>query len=166
MTVESYVEWFAPLRKTVTIRRRTAAEAFEVFTTGISRWWPLDRYSIDPKRARTCVLEPRVGGEVYEVNEDGERAPWGRVLVFEPPARLVVTWHPGREPQTAQEVEVRFSDAPEGVLVELEHRGWAALGDEARTSRPSYSEGWDHVLGTCFRDAAEGGRSATPSSRA
>ena len=158
MTVESYAEWFAPLRKTVTVRRRTATEAFEVFTTGMARWWPLDRYSISLERARTCAIEVRVGGEIYEVSEDGERLVWGRVLVFEPPARLVVTWHPGREPQTAQEVEVRFSDTPEGALVELEHRGWAALGDEARKTRPSYSEGWDCVLGTSFRDAAEAGK--------
>ena len=158
MTVESYAEWFAPLRKAVTIRRRTATEAFEVFTTGMARWWPLDRYSISLERARTCAIEPRVGGEIYEVSEDGERLVWGRVVVFEPPERLVVTWHPGREPQTAQEVEVRFSDTPEGALVELEHRGWAALGDDARKSRPSYSKGWDCVLGECFRDAAEAKR--------
>jgi uncharacterized protein YndB with AHSA1/START domain len=157
MSVESYAEWFAPLRKSVTVRR-TAAEAFDVFTSGIARWWPLEKYSISQERARSCAIEPRVGGEVYEVNDDGERLPWGRVLVFEPPARLVVTWHPGREAETAQELEVRFSDTPEGALVELEHRGWAALGDLAKKSRPSYAEGWEHVLGRCFRDAAEAGR--------
>jgi hypothetical protein len=64
MTVESYAEWFAPLQKTVTIRRRTAAEAFEVFTTEIARWWPLARYSISLERARSCTIEPRVGLEL------------------------------------------------------------------------------------------------------
>jgi uncharacterized protein YndB with AHSA1/START domain len=158
MTVESYPEWFAPLRKTVTVRRRTASEAFEVFTGGIGRWWPLARFSVGQERAKTCAIEPRVGGEMYEVSVDGERSVWGKVLVFDPPARLVVTWHPGRGAETAQEVEVRFSDTAEGALVELEHRGWAVLGDQAKDTRSGYADGWDEVLGSFYRKAAEAGR--------
>ena len=61
-----------------------------------------------------------------------------------------MTWHPGREADTAQEVEVVFKETPEGTVVELEHRGWAALGEQAKEMRKGYSGGWEHVLGECF----------------
>jgi uncharacterized protein YndB with AHSA1/START domain len=148
--IEPYLE---PLRKSVTVSC-PVEHAFEVFTARVGSWWPLSKYSIGQERARGCAIESRVDGEVYETRDDGERFPWGRVLAWEPPRRFVMTWHPGRETDTAQEVEVRFTAAPEGgTVVELEHRGWAVLGDRAREARESYSGGWDHVLGECFLPA-------------
>ena len=144
--IEPYLE---PLRKMVTVSC-SVEHAFEVFTARIGSWWPLGRYSIGQERARDCVIEPRVGGAVYETGEDGERSPWGQVLAWEPPRRFVMTWHPGREADTAQEVEVRFEKTPEGTRVELEHRSWAVLGEKAAETRKGYSGGWDHVLGECF----------------
>ena len=44
----------------------------------------------------------------------------------------MLRWHPGREPETAQEVELRFRAEGATTVVELEHRGWAGLGDKAR----------------------------------
>jgi uncharacterized protein YndB with AHSA1/START domain len=149
--IEPYLE---PLRKSVTVSC-PVEHAFEVFTGRIGSWWPLSKYSIGQGRARDCAIEPRVGGDVYETHDGSERFPWGRVLVWEPPSRFVMTWHPGREADTAQEVEVRFTASPEGTLVELEHRGWAVLGDKAHQARESYSGGWDHVLGECFPPACQ-----------
>jgi len=147
--IEPYLE---PLRKSVTVSC-SVEHAFEVFTGRIGSWWPLGQYSIGQKQARDCAIEPRVGGEIYEVDERGERSPWGRVLAWDPPRRFAMTWHPGREADTAQEVEVRFADTPEGTRVELEHRGWAVLGDKARETREGYDSGWAHVFGECFTAA-------------
>ena len=54
---------------------------------------------------------------------------WGRVLAWEPPHRLVVTWQINGEwqydpdPEHASEIEVRFTaDGPGQTTVELEHR--------------------------------------------
>jgi uncharacterized protein YndB with AHSA1/START domain len=127
--------------------------AFEVFTDRMASWWPLDRYSISQERARECAIDPRAGAEVYETRDDGERFPWGRVLVWEPPRRLVMSWHPGREPETAQEVEIRFRRTPEGTLVELEHRDWAKLGQAAAESREGYDGGWAYVFAERFVEA-------------
>ena len=66
-----------------------------------------------------------------------------------------MTWHPGREADTAQEVEVRFTEASGGTLVELEHRGWASLGAQAAEMREGYVGGWEHVLGECFAPAGK-----------
>lgn len=140
--IQPYLE---PVRKTLTVAR-TPPDAFSLFTAGIARWWPLGTHSIGAGRARACAIEPRVGGEVYEMDDQGVRSAWGQVLVWEPPQRFVMTWHPGRAPDTAQEVEVRFVPDGTGTRVELEHRGWQTLGDRARETRDGYESGWPAVL--------------------
>jgi uncharacterized protein YndB with AHSA1/START domain len=141
--------YLEPLRKTLTVERPVAA-VFEVFTARINRWWPLRTHSVSESRAVDCGIEPRVGGEVYEVRDDGERYVWGTVLVWDPPHRLVLSWYPGREPGTAQEVELRFSPRGAHTLVELEHRGWATLGPAAADVRRGYDKGWDEVFAGAF----------------
>jgi hypothetical protein len=143
-----------PVRKSVHVDLPPDA-AFELFTAGIARWWPLAAHSVSRARATRCAVEPRVGGALYEVRDNGTAFAWGTVLVWEPPRRFVATWHPGREPATAQEVEVRFVPDGRGTRVELEHRGWAALGDRAASSRDSYERGWDGVLARFVASAAE-----------
>ncbi|MGD2050516.1 MAG: SRPBCC domain-containing protein [Chloroflexota bacterium] len=59
----------------------------------------------------------------------------------------MTTWHPGRENETAQEVEVMFTAEGTGTRVELTHRNWALLGERAEEMRESYVQGWDLVLG-------------------
>jgi uncharacterized protein YndB with AHSA1/START domain len=118
-------------------------KAFELFTARMGAWWPLGgRHSLF-EEARTAEVEGRVGGRVYEISTDGEEGVWGTVTAWEPPHRLVYTWHPGRGEETAQEVEVLFIPDGEGTRVNLEHRGW----ERAPGKRGSYDEGWDFVLG-------------------
>ena len=121
-------------------------ESFELFTSKMASWWPLATHSVAKERAATCRLESGVGGRIYEVDDGGREHLWGTVKVWEPPERVVFTWHPGREAGTAQEVEVRFSSAPEGTAVELEHRNWETLRDEAEEIRSNYDAGWDITL--------------------
>jgi len=144
----------APLRATVTVER-PPLEAFHVFTAGVARWWPLRTHSVSRAHAVSCVIEPRPGGAVYEVQDNGERHPWGRVREWEPPQRLVLSWHPGRPAAVAQEVEIRFRAEGTGTRVELEHRGWARLGADATEARRSYEGGWRTVLGTHFVQACK-----------
>ena len=143
--VESIEPYVTPIRRD-TVVPRSPEEAFRVFTEGISTWWPLGRFSIYQDQAVSCGIEPRQGGMVWERSAGGERATWGTVIVWEPPHRLVVTWHPGREPETAQELEVRFRAVPGGTKVELEHRGWERLGAEAAEARQGYDGGWSVVF--------------------
>jgi uncharacterized protein YndB with AHSA1/START domain len=153
--VEPIAAYLEPLLKSVTVRR-TPDEAFEIFTAGLAGWWPLGEYSVFGDRARSCGIEAFVGGELFEVSDAGERCAWGRVLVWEPPRRFVVTWHPGRAPETAQEVEVRFlAEGAGATRVELEHRGWAKLGERAAETRRGYEQGWDAVLGRHYAAACE-----------
>lgn len=152
MKVEPIQQFLEPVRKSLVVAK-SPAEAFEIFTAAIGKWWPLHAFSISETRARSCAIEPRAGGAVYEVRDDGTRFPWGQVVTWEPPKRLVFAWHPGLDPSLAQEVEIRFSADGTGTRVDLEHRGWAALGAGAAEHRAPYEGGWEVVLRQQFAQA-------------
>ena len=70
----------------------------------------------------------------------------GRVLEYDSPRRVKVTWHPSREPDTAQEVELRFEPEGAGTRVELVSDKWEKWGANARRARKGYDVGWGYVL--------------------
>ena len=142
----SSVAVVSPVQKSITVRI-PVEEAFSLFTDGIHTWWPLASHSIGEEQAESCVLEGRQGGRFYEVLKDGSEAEWGEVLAWEPPRRFVTTWHPGRERETAQELEVVFTAEGGGTRVDLTHNGWELLGERAEEARQGYDKGWDYVLG-------------------
>ena len=116
--------------------------AFSVFTDGIDSWWPRE-HTIGEAELKEMVLEPRVGGRAYGIGVDGSESDWGRVLAYERPDRIVVSWditlawkHETNIAKTS-EFEVRFiPEGPDRTRVELEHRhlerhgeGWEAMRD-------------------------------------
>ena len=141
----------AAIRKTVTVRT-PPEKAFEVFTAGFDRWWPRSHH-IGATPLKTAVLEPGVGGRWYSVHEDGSESPWGEVLAWDPPRRLVVAWRIshawGYDPKLLTEVEVTFTAVGDGeTRVELEHRNLERFGDSeaANTTRVSMDGGWSMIL--------------------
>jgi uncharacterized protein YndB with AHSA1/START domain len=129
-------------------------EAFRKFTSGISEWWPLEEHSVGGAETERCTLEAKVGGRLYERTRDGREHLWGTVLTWDPPRRFVVTWHPGREPETAQELEVIVGSAPGGARVGIDHRNWDVLGaDEGPKKREEYEQGWKRLLEERFAPA-------------
>src|SRR5262245_63129860 len=65
--------------------------AFQVFTEGIGSWFPPE-YNILAVQIAERVFEPRVGGHVYDRGIDGSECHWARVLAYEPPKRVVISW--------------------------------------------------------------------------
>ena len=141
------------VRKTVTVDC-VVEEAFRIFTTDAITWWPVESHSIRGAEVREIVFEEHEGGEVYELTATGEKGHWATVVAWDPPSRLVVAWNILERDAIATEVEVRFVPEGEGTRVELEHRGWEAVAEEAPTKRESYDTGWEHVLGTYVRRIA------------
>ncbi|MEP6665826.1 MAG: SRPBCC domain-containing protein [Nocardioidaceae bacterium] len=133
-----------PIVKTLSLRC-TADHAFTVYTERIGDWWPTSDFSISGSDVVSVHLEPRTGGLVYETNPAGERLPWGTMSVWEPKRHLTYSWHPGSDPTTATEVDVRFTPNDAGCEMVLEHRGWKSDADSLQ-SRSAYDEGWDVVL--------------------
>ena len=125
------------IRKTVLVDF-PPEEAFDLFTARIASWWPVRTHSYGGDDVKNVVLEPFVGGRLYEVTDAGEQD-WGKILVWEPPGRLLLDWQIGEACGT--EVEVTFAPEGPGSRVVLEHRGFG--GDKPRDR---YSGGWDVVL--------------------
>jgi uncharacterized protein YndB with AHSA1/START domain len=135
--------------------------AFDVFTAGMSTWWPLDSHKIGEVPAIATVMEPRAGGRWFERGDDGSECDWGRVAVWEPPHRVVLIWQLDADfayDQTLEtEVEVRFHAEAGGTRVELEHRGLESYGDRAGEMRDTFGSpgGWTGLLQTFAAAAAE-----------
>jgi len=127
--------------------------AFEVFTAEIATWWPLRTHAVDTERSESVVMEGHAGGRLYERTPSGEEHLWGTIVAWEPPSRIVYSWHPGRSAETAQEVEVTFDPEGDGTRVGIRHAGWEKLGDRTEEAVASYDEGWDVVIGR-YADAA------------
>lgn len=140
-----------PVRKSVRVER-SIEDTFHLFTDRIADWWPVDHFSrtaegeLGTSGLARIVFEPREGGRVYEVASDGTEGSWATVLAFEPPTRLVLAWKPHDRPVPPTEVEVRFSPDGAGTRVDLEHRGWDVLGEDAEEGRRNYASGWTLVL--------------------
>lgn len=125
--------------------RRPPADAFRLFTEHIGAWWPLPSHGLFGDRAGTLSFRD---GRLVEQAVTGEETVWGEVLVWEPPHRLAITWHPGRTDGPASTVEVRFTGDADGTRVELTHHGWEAFGERAGAARQGYvgPSAWGHVL--------------------
>lgn len=102
--------------------------AFAVFTEKFFTWWPKSHHIGDAELA-DAVIEPRVGGRWYERDADGGECDWGVVLAYDPPDRVLLSWHLQGDwsyhpdPAKASEVEVRFvAEADDRTRVELTHR--------------------------------------------
>jgi uncharacterized protein YndB with AHSA1/START domain len=147
-----------PVRKSIRVHS-SQAHAFEVFTSGLDRWWPR-KATIGKAPMKIVAMETRLGGRWYELAEDGSQAEVGKVLLWEPPHRFVISWninaHWKPDSAVGSEVEVRFvPDGPNATLVELEHRKFELMGAEAGASmRKDVDGGWPGML-EHFRKEAE-----------
>jgi uncharacterized protein YndB with AHSA1/START domain len=114
--------------------------AFSFFTEDFGSFKPPTHNLLAVDIAET-VFEPRVGGHLYDRGIDGSECRWARVLAYEPPHRVVIswdispTWQIETDPSKTSEVEVRFiAETAERTRVELEHR-----------NLDQHGEGWDAV---------------------
>jgi uncharacterized protein YndB with AHSA1/START domain len=142
-----------------TVRHSTVVEApieeaFRVFTEDFGRFKPPEHNLLDADIAET-VFETRVGGHVFDRGVDGSVCRWARVLVYEPPHRVVISWDISpswqieTDPDKTSEVEVRFHvESPTKTRVELEHRhldrhgeGWEGVREGVDTD-----QGWPLYL--------------------
>ena len=140
----------APVRKSIRVNA-SQADAFDVFTSGLGRWWPRNM-GIGRMPMKAAVMETRLGGRWYELAEDGSQATVGKIIVWEPPQRFVMTWEINSQwkPDSTigSEVEVRFiADGANATRVEVEHRKFEQMGAEGGASmRKDVDGGWPGLL--------------------
>ena len=147
----------APIIRTVQVKA-APGRAFELFATHMERWWPKGR-TIGKNPHAAIVIEPRPGGEWFERDADGNKTHWGKVLAWEPPARLLLGWQIntqwGFDPNLVTEVELTFVAAEGGgTLVTLEHRNLERFGTDAARHAEKLGGGWPTHLAQ-FADYAD-----------
>jgi uncharacterized protein YndB with AHSA1/START domain len=118
--------------------------AFHVWAERTSLWWPASHSVSGAPEA--VVFEPREGGRIYERAPGGEEHEWGRVLAWEPPRRLVYSWHLRQDAADATEVEITFAARGGGCAVRIVHRGWERLGSRGPGLRERNVRGWVGLL--------------------
>jgi uncharacterized protein YndB with AHSA1/START domain len=135
--------------------------AFSVFTKDFGRFKPPEHNLLGVDIAET-VFELHEGGHVFDRGVDGSECRWARVLAYEPPNRVVISWDISpqwqieTDPEKTSEVDVRFiAEAHDRTRVELEHRnidrhgdGWEAVreGVDANDGWPLYLRRYAEVL--------------------
>jgi uncharacterized protein YndB with AHSA1/START domain len=145
-----------------TIRVNVPIEcAFRVFTEKMGTWWPATHH-IAANPFAEIVVERRAGGRWFERDSAGAECDWGKVLVWEPPKRMVATWQLqpdwkfSPDPSRASEVALEFhAEGAEVTRLEFEHRHLERHGEEWEKLRQAVDSpgGWTAVLAP-YVDAA------------
>jgi uncharacterized protein YndB with AHSA1/START domain len=146
-----------------TIRVNVPIEkAFQVFTEKMGAWWPVTHH-IGGTPFKDILIDPRKGGRWYEINIEGAECVWGTVLEWEPPRKVVLSWHvqpdgtANADMARASEVALEFTaEGPEMTKVELEHRHLEKHGEGWERMREAVDSpgGWTAVLAS-FEAAAK-----------
>ncbi len=120
--------------------------AFDVWSRRFGTWWPRS-HSVTGEKDLEIVLEPKVGGRIFERTAAGVEHDWGEVTLWEPPTRFGYLWHLRRDRADATDVEISFSAGPNGITkVHIEHTGWERLGAEGQEWRDRNRGGWESLL--------------------
>jgi len=120
--------------------------AFDVWTRRIGAWWPTD-HTATGEAGLTIVLEPRLGGRIYQRDGHGTEIDWGQVTLWEPPSRLGYLWHLRRDRADATDVLITFVPVTAAsTRIDVEHTRWDRLGADADRWRDANRAGWTTLL--------------------
>lgn len=153
--------------------RVSPAEAFDVFTREVDRWWRTGpRFRIAGRRRGRLAFEEGVGGRLFETVEldAGPRLfVVGTILAWEPPERLAFEWRGVNfRAGESTRVDVTFRSAGETTLVTVRHGGFSALrpghpvrhGLEGAAFSRSMGLWWGDLLTGLREHVARGGEAS------
>jgi uncharacterized protein YndB with AHSA1/START domain len=140
----------APVKCSIDVKA-APPHAFELFARNMGAWWPRGKTPGGKPHAE-LIIEPRNGGRWLERDAEGTETPWGKVLSWEPPHRLLLGWQLNHRFQfdagVLMEVEILFEALAEGgTRVSLEHRNIEQLGSEAKSFAGKIGSGWPERMG-------------------
>ena len=130
------------------------ARAFKVFTEDFGSFKPAEHNLLAVQIAET-VFEPRVGGYLSDRGIDGSECRWARVLAYEPPNRVLLSWNISpqwqieTDPDKTSEWEVWFTaETAQRTRVEIEHRNLERHGEGWESARDGVAgdQGWPLYL--------------------
>jgi uncharacterized protein YndB with AHSA1/START domain len=125
-----------------------AERAFHAFTHEMVDWWDPTHHILEGELAE-MVVEPRVGGHIFDRGVDGSECRWATVIAYDPPHRFAFSWNITTEwkletdPEKTSEVEITFTeDGPDRTRVALEHRHIERHGDGWEGMSSALGSGW------------------------
>jgi uncharacterized protein YndB with AHSA1/START domain len=137
------------IQKSITVDA-PVERAFDVFTQEMASWWPPEHHLLDAPLGE-MVVEPRVGGDIYDVGTDGSTCRWARVLEYDPPTLFVFSWDINLQWEIetdldrTSEVAVTFTAEGESrTRIDLEHRNLDRHGEgwEKMRAAVGSDDGW------------------------
>jgi uncharacterized protein YndB with AHSA1/START domain len=115
----------APVKQSVVVNA-PIERAFKVFTQDFGSFKPVEHNMLPVQIAET-VFEPRVGGHIYDRGVDGSECRWARVLAYEPPNRVLLSWD--ISPQWQIETDPDKTSEIEHRNLERHGHGWEGVRD-------------------------------------
>lgn len=126
---------------------------FGAITRDIAAWWGPPEI-IDVDRARDVILEPQLGGRLFEDWGNGEGAIWGTVTRIKRGAYLELTGRLGTKRAVVGVITFILEAKGEGTLLRLSHR---AVGEIRPETEGNYDRGWRDLLDRRLRAFVERG---------
>ena len=131
------------IRRSVSVRV-PRDRAFSAWTKHIDLWWPPSHRR--GRDASTLILETGPGGRLYESGNDGNDREFGRVVEWDPPARLVWDFFLGTGAAHPTRVNITFHEVEEGTRVDVVHTPGPAGEERYNEKMHIYKSAWTHVL--------------------
>jgi uncharacterized protein YndB with AHSA1/START domain len=127
-------------------------DVFDALTQEISAWWGPPY--VHSSGAKGLVLEPQVGGRLYEDLGAEEGLLLATVVFIKRPNELRMIGSMGLPGLVQGVIQFQFEPKDEGTLLKLSHRMMGEVGQEIRTA---YDGGWQMLLETRLRNFVEHG---------
>jgi uncharacterized protein YndB with AHSA1/START domain len=119
---------------------------FELWTAQTSIWWPAS-HTVSAQPGLEVLIEPGVGGRIFERTPAGEEHDWGEVTAWDPPKRISYLWHLRQDRADATEVDITFAATErDGTRVSIVHDGWDRLGAHGAERRELNQAGWAGLI--------------------
>jgi len=128
------------------------ARVFDALTKEVSAWWGMPHmYS---EEARDIILEPNVGGRLFEDWGNGEGVLYATVTIARRPEWLRLTGPIGIRGAVAGVVDIMLEPKGQATVVRLSHR---VVGEVTGETEASYDREWKSLLGERLKPFVERG---------
>ncbi|MFN8459621.1 MAG: helix-turn-helix domain-containing protein [Anaerolineae bacterium] len=132
----------------------SAERVFEALTADVAAWWGAPYLLTASPQA--IILEPQVGGRLYEQSSSGDGALWATVTTIRKNEHLELTGPIGMSGALHSVVTFNLEPKNEGeaTLLKLSHHAIGQLGDDTQSN---YNAGWQELLGVRLKTFVEKG---------
>jgi len=122
----------------VTIRAQPR-KVWKALITETGRWWPKEFFANPGSQG--MVIEPRVGGRMFEDGGDGAGVLWGIINVFDPPRGLDIVGFlaPAFGGPATTMIQISLQEVEAGTELRLSDQTWGPISPGLKKS---LLEGW------------------------